>query len=105
MNQDALMLYLSNSFRSLRVPIVPAQMPDSSQNPLLDNFAFIRLASTDIAGTVLAPIGSKPTGHCVDIHSIAVMTSASSESSNSINLASAYQTKTSFLPILMMRSW
>lgn len=32
MNQDALMLYFSKSFRSLRVPIVPAQIPASSQN-------------------------------------------------------------------------
>lgn len=75
------MLYLSNSFRSLRVPIVPAQMPDSSQNPLLDHSQFIRLASADIAGAVLASIGSKPTGHCIDIHPIAVTILASSISS------------------------
>lgn len=36
MNQDALMLYFSKSFRSLRVPIVPAQIPASSQNFVVD---------------------------------------------------------------------
>lgn len=52
------MLYFSKSFRSLRAPIVPAQIPTSSQNFIVDRglSGQNQDTSTDVTCAVFAPV-------------------------------------------------
>lgn len=70
--------------------------------------AIAKLTSTDVAGAVLTSVGPKPTSHCVDIHAITVLLSASSLGQSAarwaFDLENTHQTNTSFLPILTLES-
>ena len=70
MNQVALMLFLSNSFRSLRVPSVPANRPVLIVS-VVSKHQLALQTSTDIAGRIFTPVTSQPTSDSINVHTVA----------------------------------